>query len=205
MMSAQTFATQLEAVKFLNDYGYKIQKSKLSKDFKAGHVETNAEGHFEKRALLGYAAIHCKAFERLEDRAGTEANLERIKADAENKRAMAERNRLKLERELGNTISREEHETELAARAAFFRREIETFGPRLAPRIIALVAGDDQRLEELIQFWREETEIWMDAWARDRAFAVPQGVADETGPAPEAGTPADELDEQEDGEDDLAL
>ena len=200
-----TFATQLEAVEYLNDYGYKIKKSKFSKDFKAGLVSANAEGHFEKNALLGYASIHCPALERLGDRAGSEANLERVKADAENKRAMAERNRLKLERELGNIISRDEHETELAARAAFFRREIETFGVRLAPRIIALVGGDDQRLEALIKFWREETEIWMDGWSGDRAFIVPQGAAEESGAVPDMAGMDEELDQQDEDEDDISV
>ena len=192
-MAGISFATQLEAVKYLNDYGYKVGKSKFNQDFKAGRVATGADGGFEKAALLGYAAQHCTTSERLEDRAGSEANLERLKADAENKKAMAARNRLKLEREMGNLISRDLHEEELGARAAFFRREIETFGPRLGSRLIALVGGDESRLEDFIRLWAEETEIWMDAWAADRAFVVPLDVVgdDETAAAEDPARAAD--------------
>ncbi len=119
---------------------------------------------------------------KLEDRAASDANLGRIKADAENKRIMAERGRLKLERELGNVIYREDYERELAARAQFFKREIETFGSRLGADIINLVVGDEHTLPLFNEFWQEQTASWMDGWSSDRTFVLgesPQEEAEE--------------------------
>lgn len=197
----RVFRTQMEGVKYLNGQGYKIGRDKFSRHVIDGFIPKLPNGGFEASALLGYAAAHCEPLASAVNREADNAALERMKADTANKQAMAERNRLKLERERGNLISRDDHETELAARAAFFRREIETFGPRLAPRIIALVGGRDESQEDFLRFWTGETEIWMDAWAQDRTFALPVGAIDETGAEPET----DEEIEAEPEEDDDPL
>ncbi|MDL2226559.1 hypothetical protein LJB86_02750 [Deltaproteobacteria bacterium OttesenSCG-928-M10] len=185
--AAVIYRTQLEAVEYLQAQGYKISKSKLSLDLRKKRLPTTPEGGFEASALLGYARTHCTPLARAEDQNESSANLERIKADAANKQAMAERNRLKLERERGNLMPRDEHELDLAARAAFFRREVETLGQRLGPRLIHLVGGDENRLPDFLEFWQENTEIWMDAWSEDREFAVPLNEAE----SEETSAPAD--------------
>lgn len=169
------FATQLEALDYLQGQGYKVSKSKFNRDKAKGLVPTTAEGFFEANGLMGYAKVHCPVRERADDAAAGQAALERLKADAEYKRVMAERGRLKMEQEQGRLIAREDHERDLAARAAFFRREMETFGPRLGPQIILAVGGDDGRLPEFLALWRDEVETLMDAWAQDRDFVLDQG------------------------------
>ena len=86
------------------------------------------------------------------------------------KRYTAERTRLKLEKEMGMLMPRSEHEEALSARALFFKSEIETFGYRKAGEIIALVGGDEGKLEALLDWWERETADWMDAWDSDREF-----------------------------------
>lgn len=176
------FPTQLEAVEYLNGQGYKLGKSKFNADLKKYQISELPGGGFEASALLGYARAHCQLHGRAVDQAAENANLERTKADAENKRLMAERNRLKLERERGNLMPRDEHETELAARAAFFKREVETFGRRLGPRFIHLVGGDENRLPAFLEFYKEQSEIWMDAWSKDRVFIVTDNDDETAGP-----------------------
>ena len=88
------------------------------------------------------------------------------------KRYQAELARLKLEKEQGLLMPRAEHERDLGARALFFRNEVRNFIHLHGATLIHLVGGDEGRLRELVQWWIETTEIWMDAWSGEREFVV---------------------------------
>lgn len=176
--------TQLDAVRFLRDRGFRISKSKFGRDVKGGKVGTNADGHFEDGSLMAYAAVHLTPEAQAENRALTDATVSRVAADADLKRATAERARLKLEREQGLLMPRVQHEEDLAARAMFFRAEVESFGFRKAGEMITIVGGDEARLPDLLAWWSEATADWMDAWSADREFVVND---DEAAPEPEEG------------------
>lgn len=181
-LPGRIFRTQMEGVKFLNGQGYKIGRDKFSRHVNDGLIPKHPSGGFEASALLGYAGAHCEPLASAINRETDSAALERMKADTANKMAMAERNRLKLERERGNLMPRDEHETDLAARAAFFKREVETLGRRLGPRLIHLVGGDEDRLPAFLEFWNEETAVWLDAYSRDREFVIGDQEADDQNP-----------------------
>ena len=120
--------------------------------------------------MLAYAAANLTPLTQHENKALSNATVDRISADTELKRYTAERTRLKLEKEMGMLMPRTEHEEALSARALFFKSEIENFGYRKAGEIIALVSGDESRLEALLEWWGKETAEWMDAWDSDREF-----------------------------------
>jgi len=165
--------TQLDAVAFLKARGFKIGKSKFNNDVRSGLVPSNEAGEFEEAALLGYAAsAGLQAVAKIEDKATAAAQQDRLTADAALKSVQAERQRLKLAREQGLLMPREDHERDLAARATFFKSEIEAFIIRTAPEAIALVGGSEGKLQELICFWQERSADWMDAWSQDREFVV---------------------------------
>ena len=151
------------------------------RDVLAGKVARAADG-FEEGSLLAYAAAHLKPLARQENRELTDVTVSRLSADAENKKVNAERNRLKLEREKGLLMPRSEFEENMAARALFFRNEIENFGLRKAGEIIELVRGDPALQDAFLSWWREETEDWMDAWSGDMQFG---GVDDGDDAGPE--------------------
>lgn len=167
-----TFKTQLDATAFLRDSGFNVSKSQFNRHVAARKVSKNSDGHFEESALLGYAAVHLDPAAQQENRALSDATVVRIEADADLKRYSAERQKLKLAKEQGLLMHRAEHEENLAARALFFKSEIESFGYRKAGEIIALVHGDDARLQELLTWWAEATADWMDAWAADHEFTT---------------------------------
>lgn len=179
----RTFKTQLEAVDYLKSQGYKVEKSKFNKDFKAGRVPRTPDGLFEAGALLGYAGAHLQPAAKAEDSAGAKAAVQRSTADARLKDIQAARQELKFQREQGLLMPRVEHEQDMAARALFFKAEIESFIYRRAGEIIALVAGDETRQPRLVEWWAEATADWMDAWSADREFSIP-GDDDEPETAP---------------------
>ena len=179
------FKTQLDAVDFLRDSGFKSSKSQFNRDVAARKV-SKAEAGFEEGALLAYAAANLTPLTQHENKALSNATVDRISADTELKRYTAERTRLKLEKEMGMLMPRTEHEEALSARALFFKSEIESFGYRKAGEIIALVDGDDSKLEALLEWWNRETADWMDAWDSDREFTYGEEDPEST-PSVESG------------------
>lgn len=168
------YRSQLDAVAFLRDAGFKVSKSQFNRDFQARKVPKNAAGFFEASALLGYAAAHLSPTGQLADSALAGASAEQKSADAELKKYQAARQKLKLEKEQGLLMPRAEHERELAARALFFRAEVRTFIHLHGAGMIHLVGGEEQNLRSLVEWWEEATASWMDAWSGEREFIVPE-------------------------------
>ncbi|GFK95466.1 hypothetical protein NNJEOMEG_03329 [Fundidesulfovibrio magnetotacticus] len=190
-VSARVYKTQLDAVAFLKGSGFKVAKSKFNADVKRGKVPRNSEGHFEEGALLGYAAANLTPLSSVEDRAASEAMVNRMSADAELKQFQAQRQKLKLEREQGLLMPRADHERDLAVRAQLFRNEIEGRDRRTAPKLVELVVSRLAALDgvppevagqlrdaapnlvpEVTEFLLRDSGDLMDAWSSDRAFVV---------------------------------
>lgn len=175
-----TFAKQLHAVAYLQAQGFKVGKSKFNADVKAGRVATTPEGHFEAGALLAYAAVHLTPLARAEHSGQVNASTNKLAADARLKDIQAQRQELKLQKEQGALMLKSEHEAALAARAMFFRSELEGFGLRALPALIQLVGGREDSLQEALEWWADATADLMDAWSADREFTT-----DDDGPAVE--------------------
>lgn len=180
------FKTQTSAVQYLVDLGYKTSKSAFSRAVGERKVAVAEGGQFSETALLAYANLHLDPSKQLADSAAGAATVSRLEADAELKRAQADRQKLKLERELGQLMPRAEHSRDLAARAQFFKREVQNFIYLQGAAIIHLVGGEEGKLKELINFWMEATADWMHTWSEERSFlveneayAAPASVADE--------------------------
>lgn len=76
-------------------------------------------------------------------------------------------------------MSVEVHEQDLAARAVFFKAEVQSFIHRKAGEIIALVGGREETVPELIAWWDDATADWMDAWSTEQEFVTQDGDAAE--------------------------
>jgi len=167
------FAKRKEALAYLKGRGFKVGRTKFYDDCKARLIPTDAEGRFEEKVLLAYAAA-LPTVAREEDSQTADASRQRLEADADHKSEqakLARMRRLKLEGEL---VPRAEVERGRAARAQFFRAQVENYGHLMGPQIIALVGGDEAKLPQFLRFWEESTADWMEAWAADREFVVGQ-------------------------------
>lgn len=179
--SGRVYKTQLDAVAFLSDAGFKVSQPSLSRAIKSRKLSVNANGHFEEGALLAFASVHLEPAAQLENKALGKATEERLSEDARLKKYQAERQKLKLEKEQGLLMPRSEHERDLAARALFFKKEVENFIHLYGPGIIHLVGGDENRLPDLVAHWETATADWMNAWSQEREYVVPDD-ADELEP-----------------------
>ncbi|MBU1229537.1 MAG: hypothetical protein KKA55_01770 [Proteobacteria bacterium] len=172
-----TFKTQLAAVDWLTAQGFKIKKSKFNEDLKGRKrggpkIATNTDGHFEASALLAYAQVHLPPLARAEDAKSSAVANMKITADTRLKEVQAQRQELKLQKEQGQLMRISEHEAQLAARAMFFRSELEGFGLRAIPALIQLAGGDEAKLPEALEWWADTAADLMDAWAQDREFTT---------------------------------
>jgi hypothetical protein len=166
----RVYKTQADAVTYLQNAGYKISTATFNRAVKAGKVPTNAAGHYEENVLLAYAGAHREPTAKVENKALSSATTERISADAELKQYQAARQKLRLEKEQGLLMPRQEHERDLAARALFFKREVENFIHLHGAAMLHLVGGDESRLPDLREYWERATADWMHGWAAEREF-----------------------------------
>lgn len=66
--SIRVYKTQLDAVAYLKDAGYKCSKSQFNRDVKARKVPRTPEGWFDETALLGYANANLTPAGQVADR-----------------------------------------------------------------------------------------------------------------------------------------
>ncbi len=171
------FRKKTEALVYLKARGFQIQKTKFYDDCKAGLVPTNATGFYEEAVLLAYAA-HLPTVAREENEKLSGAAQLRLVADGDLKAEQAKLTRMRREKLEGLLVERTEVERGLAARAQFFRSQIENAGPLFGARIIEAVAGDESLLPEFLALWETMAEDWMDAWSADREFVVGTDASD---------------------------
>lgn len=170
--SALAFKTQQDALFYLKEQGYKVEKSTISNAVRSGLLPRNSTGKYEAAALLAYAAANLVPAARAENRELAEASASRTSADAELKHFQAQRTKLKLLKEQGMLMPKADHERDLAARALFFRNEVRNFVHLYGPEMIIFVGGNESKLRDFVSWWEEKTGIWMDAWAQEREFLV---------------------------------
>lgn len=191
-----TFKTQLAAVDWLTSQGFKVGKSKFNDDVKKHkRIPLNAAGHFEAAVLLAYAGVHLTPLAKAEDAKGSAVATSKIAADTRLRDVQAARQELKLQKEQGLIMLKSEHEAQLAARALFFKNEIEGFIRLRAAAIIQLVGGREEAEAQLIEWFDDATADWMDAWSQDREFMV-----DDEPKGDEPGLDGEESAEDMDGE-----
>ena len=165
------FAKRPAALAYLQGRGFAIQKTKFYADCKAGLIPTNPAGQFEEAVLLAYAASLPTVTKEEDGKLSAEARR-RISADADHKVEQALLTRMRREKLEGKLVDRDQVDRDLAARAQFFRSQIENFGPLVGGRILAAVGGDEARLPEFLALWEEAVADWLDTWSADREFVI---------------------------------
>jgi len=193
MLPSEKFRTAKEAASWLRIRGYKVSDGLFSQHKKAGYIPRGDDGTYSQDTLLGYAAAHLQLTAKIEDREARAAAVEKLSADSVLKAVRAERERLRLERERGSLMPVADHESDLAARAVFFKSEIESFILRKAIDIIRLTGGREDSRDDLILWWETATAEWLDAYSADRDF----NADDEQDDAPPASTRIRDTEETE--------
>jgi hypothetical protein len=149
-----TVRNVLKATEYLQKAGYSIGKSSLYNHVKAGLLKPNANGGYDTEVLDKYAQANLK---RLDGAPATPADtrlsqLQHDKLEATTQIAIEQARLLKNRNRDFEAEWEAIKGTELAARAALFRNDLETLVRSKCLDIISLVAGNPSRAPELISF-----------------------------------------------------
>lgn len=174
-----TFRNRTEVVRWLDRKGYKIKKSKLYKDAKAGLLRVEDDGSVEMDSVRRYLE-HPEAgvrehFETVEAGSDLEvkeyhrrtAKAKMQKIEMENKKLAFE-----MEKEAGKWLPREDLELEMAGRAAVLEQGLKNLFRVRAADWIHMVSGDAARAAELRAVLERELDQLLTAYARADQFQI---------------------------------
>lgn len=173
-MSIPALSNPLAVTEYLKDQGWKVSKSTVYGHLKEGKIKS-VDGVFHIKDVGKYANLHLNRLDGTspKDEAG---QLQKAKLEAETRKAQAQAEHweLKTQVESGQFIDRDLFNGELAARAAIFRNDLETFFRSNAGEMIKSVDGDISKNPDLIDFCLEKMELFLGRYAQPKTWQIPQ-------------------------------
>lgn len=174
------FDNILAVVDHLSGRGWKIAKSSAYNHSKEGKLRPREDGKYYLKDVEKYA----RAFLRRVDQTATgmfdDLQERKLQAETDKLIAQAEHWQIKARAAAGQYVPRDLFELELAKRAAVFKNDIESFIRAQALGIIHLVGGSADKAPDLIEWMLDHAEEWLDRYAEEREFRVPEEDADTT-------------------------
>lgn len=174
-VTERTFSSIVAVVDYLHANGWKISTRTGYNHFHKKLLLPRNDGKYYQSDVEKYASSGI--LPRLDGNQPDAPNkdLERkSKADADAAEYDARIKRIKAEAAEGRYIEKSVFERDLASRAAIFRNDLENFFRSHAGDIIHLVDGDEARTPELIEYLLAQGELWMNRYAEDREWTVPE-------------------------------
>lgn len=157
-------------VDYLDRHGWKISKSAAYKHRKEGKLQPSADGSFTVKSVDTYA----RRWLEKKDGSGSLDELQEATARAQLEKLQAQARHwdTKTKIELGEYVHRSRWDRELAARARVFRADMENFIRAQAAEIIRIVEGDPDKAPELIDFYLEHLEAWLNRYSKPKIWKV---------------------------------
>jgi len=180
----ETLGSILKVESYLTSAGWKVKKSKLYQDKKKGLLKMQPDGTVLKSDADTYAAAYLAPADAAPDKDddGTlELKRDLIKAELEVKQQLAERNRLRLERERGEVVPRDEVDKILVATASVLRSGLRQWIYVKMGELVELVGGDPAKIEPAIHFFLNDSNVFFNGFAKARDFDVVDTGDDEDG------------------------
>jgi hypothetical protein len=140
-----------EVVKWLKDEGYKIKKSKVYMDAKAGYLSVAEDGGYSQEAVLAY--VHTQSLEKISDsKAGKLDALSerRLEKEVEKLTVQVEKLTWDMERDQGKYLPKDEVRTELALKISAFEAGFKHISVTRASDWVAAVGGRQEKQQVLI-------------------------------------------------------
>ena len=166
----------LEVVEFLKNAGWKVSKSAVYRHRGQGKIAAQPDGRFSVADVERYARDWLKMADGSGGRlkvAPTE-NLVKKTAEARKVAAQAEHWEIKTKILRNEYVERALFDRDLAQRAAVFKSDIENFIRNHSGEMISIADGDATRTPDVIDFWIDAAEKWLNEYAAGNAFEVPE-------------------------------
>ncbi len=179
MADPQVFKNRYAAVKWLQENGYKVRKSKLYKDADAGLLRMESDGTVTIESLRRYidhpeAGIkeHMDTVSAGNDVEVREYHRRAAVAKAEKTELEAKKLRWEMEKEEGKWIPRADLEMEMAARAAVLDQGLSSLVSVRAEAWIHLAGGNPNRAPDLKAAIAAEVDALLGAFVQTDTFTV---------------------------------
>jgi|GEM_PF-3923793 hypothetical protein len=171
--SGRSFSTALAVTAYLTEQGYKVRKSTVYNHHRQGLLRKRKNGTFALEDVNRYAAAN---LQRLDGTTAATPQLDQAQLDRlalENRRTLAETElaELKLESRRRDLITGPLQQ-ELAARLIVLRSDMENFFRGQVLAIVNTVAGDPQRVPDLLSFCLTALETWLARYCQDREYRI---------------------------------
>lgn len=177
-LNSEKFKNLLEVVQYLQASGWKVTKSTVYRHRDQGKLGPLADGFFERSDIDRYARDWLKRLDGSGSDPGKSHQEQNAKSEAETRKVSAQAEHWEIKTKIlrGEYVERSAFERALARRAAVFKSDIENFIRNNSGEMIALVAGDATRSPDLIDYWLEHAEQWIDRYAEDKEVELPAGI-----------------------------
>lgn len=167
----QVIGSIRQTAKYLFDKGYKVSRSKLSRDERAGKITKQADGSITARAAWEYAETHLeKTGSNKDDLKDLQAK--RLQNAIRNQDLEHKKKTFELAREQGKYVLRTDLEAELAARAVIFDSMFRHLFNTRVRSWIALVTGKAEKAADLLAALNESLDALLNEYASTKTFQV---------------------------------
>lgn len=161
----------LAVADYLDKRGWKVSKSAIYNHAKQKKIKPRENGAYYIGDVEKYASLHLSR----KDQSGTSPDKsQQDKSSAEARKALAQAIHWEVRTKIiqNQYVPREAFEQELAARAALFNADLDEFFYSQAPAVVHLVAGDQNKIPDLIDFMITAKESWIARYAEHRDFNI---------------------------------
>lgn len=174
-----TFRNRTQVVEWLVAKGYKVKKSKLYKDAKAGLLRVEDDGTVLMESVRRYlehpeagVKAHMETVEAGSDLEIKEYHRRAAIAKAKKTELEAKRLEFEMEKDAGRWLPREDLELEMAGRCAVLERGFRNLVQVKAADWVAACGGDPNRAGELRAAVNAELDVLLNEFARSDNFQV---------------------------------
>jgi len=183
-LAGDRFASLAHVLEYLQEQGWKIQKTSLYRHHQEGKIRPESDGSFRKKDVDRYAKTFLKqqaTGKRVNDQLD---ELQRRKLELEHKKLEleVERSKFAFQKELGLYIPRDKMEKELAGRATMLESTLKHSIQAYAGDYIREVDGDIRKAADLINLMTRHLDESINRYATMKEFEF---VLNLTGEAPE--------------------
>ncbi len=165
----ESFKNLVEVLRYLQDQGYKIAKSKLYKDKTKGLLRIQDDKTFLASEVNLYAATLHKV---LDEGKVAEDVSAKTRKEVEKLDIQIEQARFNLEKDKGKYIEKKKFDQELAARAAVLETGIKHMFQANVSEYAAIIGGDPLKANLLLDRMNLDYDSYINEYASTRKFQV---------------------------------
>jgi hypothetical protein len=170
----ESFTSLAEVLRHLDKDGWKVSQTTIYKHKKRGLIRPNERGRYLRSVVDAYAARNLQRLDGTQP--GSEAEDEKRAAEIRKTKAQAEHWEIKSAVARGAYIPREQHEEDLAARAAVLRSDLLDMCRSRAPDLVNVVDGDPEKVSDLSEYMINMVLTFLDRYARQAEQAQAEAL-----------------------------